>query len=241
MKLTQRENAYRHIRHKVTSGLFSAGQRLYPAALAEEIGVSLIPVREAIGQLQSEGLVVHRPRQGVFVKEIERRDLVDLVEFRTTLECAAAAAAARRISSAQLKELDDLWHELRRTAERFHVPPGSDLNHADDLIEEWHAVDLAFHMMLFRAAGNRRAIRAIEDTHMMIRMFAGSLVFTPKNVQVHTDIYEAVRRHDPKAAHRAMNVHMRRAGKGLLAHFDRLQRHADVGKASAGEFHESMR
>jgi DNA-binding GntR family transcriptional regulator len=241
MKLTQRENAYRHIRHKVTTGLFPAGQRLYPAALAREIGVSLIPVREAIGQLQSEGLVVQRPRRGVFVKEIERRDLVDLVEFRTTLECAAAAAAARRINSTQLKELDRLWHDLRRAAERFHVPPGSELDDRDRLLEEWHAADLAFHMLLFRAAGNRRAIRAIEDTHVMIRMFAGPAVFTVRNLQVHRDIYEAIGRHDPTTARRAMHVHMRRAGKRLIAHYDRLQRHADVDEAPAGDLPNSTR
>jgi DNA-binding GntR family transcriptional regulator len=238
VKLTQRENAYRHIRHKVTTGLVSAGQRLYPAALAREIGVSLIPVREAIGQLQSEGLVVHRPRRGVFVKEIERRDLVDLIEFRTTLECAAAAAAAQRINSAQLKDLDELWQSLCRTAERFLVPPDSDAN---ELLEEWHAADLAFHMVLFRAAGNRRAIQAIEDTHVMIRMFAGPSVFTVRNLQAHTDIYEAIRRHDAKAARQAMNVHMRRAGKRLLAHFDWLQRHENVGGTAAEESPDSIR
>jgi DNA-binding GntR family transcriptional regulator len=240
MKLTQRENAYRHIRHKVTTGLFSAGQRLYPAALAEEIGVSLIPVREAIGQLQSEGLVVHRPRRGVFVKEAERRDLVDLIEFRTALECTAAAAAARRINSAQLKELDRLWQDLSRTAERFRIPPDPASNDLDHLLEEWHAADLAFHMLLFRAAGNRRAIRAIEDTHVMIRMFAGPAVFAVRNLQVHTDIYEAVRRHDSKAARRAMSLHMRRAGRRLLGHFDRRQRHADVGGDTAEDSLDSM-
>jgi DNA-binding GntR family transcriptional regulator len=241
VRITQRENAYRHIRHKVTTGLFSAGERLYPAALAREIGVSLIPVREAIGQLQSEGLVVHRPRRGVFVTEMERGDLVDLIEFRTTLECAAAAAAARRINPAQLKELDVLWQGLCRTAERFHVPPGSDTSELRDLLEEWHAADLAFHMLLFRAAGNRRAIRAIEGTHAMIRMFAGPAVFAVKNLQVHTDIYEAIRRHDPKSGGRAMNVHMHRAGKRLLAHFDWLQRHADVGGSTAEDLPDSIR
>jgi DNA-binding GntR family transcriptional regulator len=157
------------------------------------------------------------------------------------LECTAAAAAAQRISSAQLKELDILWQELCRTAERFHVSPSSELKEADHLLEEWHAADLAFHMLLFRAAGNRRAQQAIEDTHVMIRMFAGPSVFTVRNLQVHKDIYEAIGRHDPKTARRAMHVHMRRAGKRLLAHFDRLQRHADVGGATAGEFPNSTR
>ena len=250
MKLTQRENAYRHIRDKVTTGTFAAGERLFPALLAHEIGISLVPVREAIGQLQSEGLIVHKPRRGIFVKEIERRDLVDLIEFRTTLECAAAAAAARRINESQLKELDERWQDLRRATKPFDVPPGAKLNDLSRLLQKWHLVDLAFHMLLFRAAGNLRAIRAIEDTHVMIRMFgqrvdnptawANPAVYTAENLQVHRDVYEAVRRHDAKAARRAMRVHMRRAGKNLLSRFDWLQRHSDVDAAQTEKFPNSM-
>ena len=170
-KLTQKENAYRHIRNKVTSGLLSAGERLYPAALAREIGTSLIPVREAIGQLQSEGLIVQKPRRGIFVKAMERADLVDLIEFRATLENAAAAAAARRITPAEIWELDGRWHDLCWISERFDVPSGMAPNEQDSLLHEWQLADLAFHLLLFRIAGNRRAIRAIEDTHTMIGMF----------------------------------------------------------------------
>ena len=250
MKLTQRENAYRHIRHKVTAGLFSAGERLYPAALAQEIGISLIPVREAIAQLQSEGLIVHKPRRGIFLKEMERRDLVDLIEFRSTLECPAAANAARRINAAQLMELDERWQDLCR-ATPSDLSPGTKPDDLNRLLQEWHLADLAFHMLLFRAAGNLRAIRAMEDANVMIRMFGERVdnptawedpaAFTATNLQVHRDIYEAGRRHDPKAARRAMSIHMRRAGKNMLARFDWLQRHKDAKQALTGGFPDSMR
>ena len=208
-----------------------------------------MPVREAIGQLQSEGLIVHKPRRGIFVKEIQRRDLVDLIEFRTTLECDAATNAARRINAAQLKELDERWQDLCRATKPFDVPPGTKLNDLNRRLQEWHLVDLAFHMLLFRAAGNLRAIRAMEDTHVMIRMFgqrvdnptawAKPATFTAENLQVHRDVYEAVRRHDAKAARRAMRVHMRRAGKNLLSRFDWIQRHSDAARTET--FPDSMR
>ena len=251
MKPTERENAYRHIQDKVATGTFAAGERLFPALLAREIGISLVPIREAIGQLQSEGLIVHKPRRGIFVKEIERRDLVDLIEFRTTLECAAAAAAARRINADQMKELDERWQDLCQATKPFDVPPGMELNDIGRLLQEWHLVDLAFHMLLFRAAGNLRVIRAMEDTHVMIRMFgqrvddptawANPAAYTAKNLQVHRVVYEAVRRHDGKAARRAMRIHMRRAGKNLLARFDWLQRHQRAGEARSEDFPDSMR
>lgn len=250
MKPTQRENAYRHIRDRVASGAVSAGERLYPAILAQEIGVSLIPVREAIGQLESEGLIIHKPRGGIFVRKIERRDLVDLVEFRSTLECAAASAAAKRISPAQLLELDRCWNELRRAAKAFDVLLGDKLDNLSRALQDWHLVDLDFHMLLFRAAGNRRAIRAIEESQVMIQMFghriddpaawADPAKFAADNLYVHQDVYQAVRRRDARAARRAMGVHMRRAGKSMLARFDWFQRHKDVAKAEAEDFPRSM-
>ncbi len=251
MRLTQSENAYRHIRNKVAGGEFTAGERIYPVDLAKEIGVSIIPVREAIRQLQSEGLVVHKPHRGIFVKEIERRDLVDLIEFRTTLECAAAANAARRISPEQLRELEERWQDLCLANEPFAVAAGTKLNDLNQLLQAWHLADLAFHMLLFRAAGNLRAIRAMEDTQVMMRMFGQRVdnpsawvnpaAYTAENLQVHKDVYDAIRRHDPKAARHAMNAHMRRAGKNLLARFDWLQRHRDATESQREDFPDSMR
>jgi DNA-binding GntR family transcriptional regulator len=251
MKLTQRENAYRHIRNKVASGMFSTGKRIYPVQLAKEIGISLIPVREAIGQLQGEGLIVHKPHRGIFVKEIERRDLVDLIEFRTTLECAAAAQAAHRISAAQMVEFSERWQDLCRAKKPFDVPPGTTLDNLNELLQEWHLMDLAFHMLLFRIAGNLRAIRAMEGMHVIMKMFgrrvdnpsawADTAAFTAENLQVHTEVYEAILKHDAKAARRAMRLHMRRAGKNMLARFDWIQRHKDADAATSEDFPDSMR
>jgi DNA-binding GntR family transcriptional regulator len=250
MRPTQKENAYRHIRNRVVSGAMLAGERLYPGALAQEIGVSLVPVREAIWQLESEGLVVHEPRGGIFMRKIERRDLMDLVEFRTALECAAAAAAARRISPALLVELDRCWKELCQTAKAFDVPADGNPNDLTSILQSWHLADLGFHMLLFRAAGSRCAVRAIEQTQVMMQMFghrvdnpaawANPAEYIADNLRVHRDVYEAVRRHDAKAARHAMGVHMRRAGRNMLARFDWFQRHKDVSEVKAKQFSSSM-
>ena len=69
------------------------------------MGVSHIPVREAISQLCSEGLVEQIPRRGAFVRQPNRQELVELIELRKVLECNAAAQAARRIGDADLAEL----------------------------------------------------------------------------------------------------------------------------------------
>ena len=123
MKQTQRENAYHHIRQKLLAGDLPAGGRISAAAMAREMGISHIPVREAISQLRSEGLIVHQSHRGAFAKVMSRIELADLIEFRAVLEGHAAAQAARRISPAQLRELDERWHDLRAAAEAFQVPP----------------------------------------------------------------------------------------------------------------------
>ncbi len=147
MKLTQRENAYRQIRQMLFDGGLQPGVRLSPVALAREIGVSHIPVREAITQLQSEGLVEHVARRGSFVRRMSRNDLIDSIEIRTLLECNAAVKAALRISRPQLADLEHCWQELARLASRFDVPPRT-----PDFLErlaDYLLGDLEFHMCIF--------------------------------------------------------------------------------------------
>jgi len=242
MGQTGRDRAYQHIRRKLAEGVFPVGMRLSPAALAREIGVSHTPVREAISQLQSEGLIIYRAHRGAFVKGPDRQDLLDLIEVRTVLECHAAAMAARRISAGQLQELREQRDALCRLAEAFRVPPGSDLH---ELLTEWLAVDLAFHMVLLRAAGNRRVISVVEETHVVKQMFGyhseppeartDPAEYAAKNLRVHEDIYEAVRQRDPKAARHAMAAHMRRSRKNLMTGFDWRRRQGDLDGVLVGD------
>ncbi len=222
--------------------------RLSPTLLAREIGISHIPVREAISQLQSEGLVTHVAHRGSFVKGMNRQELVDTMEIRTVLECHAAAKAARRISASQLDDLAEKWQRLCQQAQAFKVPPGTNLR---DLLAEWLLADLAFHIAIFKAAGNARAIRVLQDTRSLTQMFghrtdhpaawADPAAFAEQNLRVHRDVYEAICRHDPKAARRAMANHMRLARKNVLARYDWLKRQTSVEHALAEDFPESMR
>ena len=94
-------------------------------------------------------------------------------------------------------------------------------------------------------------IRAIEDAQVFVQMFghrtdhpaawANLQAFWTKNLQVHKNIYDAVCRHDAKAARRAMAMHMRRAGKNMLARFDWLQRHADEESHRVVDYPDSVR
>lgn len=97
-----------------TAGRRSAGgwTRCRRLPWRRKSGSVLLPVREAIGQLRSEGLIVHKPHQGAFAKVMSRVELADLIEFRAVLRGHAVAQAARRISPAQLREL---WRAVERS------------------------------------------------------------------------------------------------------------------------------
>ena len=89
------EQAYKHIRGKLSNGTFVPGEQLVNRVLATEIGVSVIPVREAINRLATEGLVEHVPGSGAFVRQADGQQLHDLYVLRDALEsCAAGEAAA---------------------------------------------------------------------------------------------------------------------------------------------------
>jgi DNA-binding GntR family transcriptional regulator len=231
LKITQRQKAYEYIRERITGGAIATGERVSASALAREIGVSHIPVREAISQLQSEGLIVHRAHQGAFVKGANREELVDVIEVRTLLESHAAASAARNASARQIEELDERWKAICVSAEGI---TRADLAGIQDALKQFLNADLEFHMTILRSAGNRRAIQVIQDLRVMTYMFgyrnddpllmSDPAAFVARNLRVHGDIYEAVRRRDAKAAKKAMAIHMRQAGKTVLARFDRLTR-----------------
>lgn len=249
VKITQRETAYLTIRDRMVSGSLLPGARLSPAHLARDLGISHIPVREAISQLSTEGWVVHLAHKGAFVRRIERQELVDLIEMRSIMECHGASKAARHISKTQLAELDTRWEELCRIAAEFkQLPPGTDLR---ELLGEWLLADLSFHMVLLKAAGNRHVMRVMNEARMMTQMFGyrtdhpaawtNPPSFAESNLAVHRAVYEAVRAQDAKAAKRAMLQHMKLARKNLLARFDWMQRQSDLAQAGAVEFPESMR
>jgi DNA-binding GntR family transcriptional regulator len=246
-----RQRAYNHIRKKLMAGSLPAGARLSPTILAREIGISHIPVREAISQLQSEGLVVHTPNRGAFVRHIARHELVDLFEMRSIVECRAVALAARRISPLQLDDLKASLDALGRLSKAFSLTSG---NSADsyELYQQWQFADAAFHMTLMSGARNRYVMRVVDELRIMSQIFgqradppaawANPARFWQESFHLHINIYEAVARRDAKAAYRAALEHMRKARKNALSRFDWLRRHRDELDGSiTKEFPDSMR
>src|SRR6201999_1561757 len=136
----------------ILEGELKPGERLRAEALAQRFGTSRTPIREALLQLEAQGLVEVEPNRGAVVKAFDAADLRDLYEVRALLEPAAAARAATRISGAQIAELERLCDD-------------------DAPVEEQIASNEAFHRTITAAAGSPRLSTAMRAASGIPRGF----------------------------------------------------------------------
>lgn len=244
---TLKRRAYEHVRNKL-AGEMLPGTRLSPKMLAKEIGISHTPVREALSQLQSEGFLVAHPKKGMFVRQPDRVELVEIIELRTILEVHAAGEAARRIREAELDELEGHTGILYELSQAIAVSPPND---APALLPRWMVADLAFHRLILAVGGNSRVIQVVNDMRILTRMFgfraddpnrwSDTASYFAENYQVHREVFDAIEKHDSKLARLAMTQHMRLTRRSLLARFDALHQKHDVDDPAFQELPESLR
>jgi DNA-binding GntR family transcriptional regulator len=206
------QRAYRHLRQKLLDGSVPPGSRLSYGSIGREIGVSATPVREAVGQLASEGFVELVPQLGAIVRTLTREEAVELYELREALEGFAVQRAAASISPRQSAELEAnlaasaaLVAKVRRSGKK---------SAARSIAAPFHALDLAFHMILLEAAGNRRMLKVVGDSHILTRIFQADrhsfrLDILETTLAEHEAIAAAVRAGDGAAAGEAMRRHIR--------------------------------
>ena len=148
--LPLRDVVFNTLRQAIITGEFAPGERLMEIALANRLGVSRTPVREAIRKLELEGLVVMIPRKGAEVAKITEKDLRDVLEVRSSLEELAAELAAERMN-------DEVKEKLEKALKEFEEAIESDDNAA--IADS----DVDFHDVIFEATGNARLIQIINN------------------------------------------------------------------------------
>ncbi len=206
------QRAYRHIRQKLLDGSVPPGSRLSYGTIGKEIGVSATPVREAVGQLASEGFVELVPQLGAIVRELTREEAIELYELREALESFAARRAAERIGDRLLGELD---RNLASSAMIVSKVRNSGKESADrNVANQFHFLDLAFHMTIIEASRNRRMLKVVGDSHILTRIFqadrhAFRIDILETTQAEHEAIAEAIRSRDTISAQEAMQRHIR--------------------------------
>jgi DNA-binding GntR family transcriptional regulator len=218
-----RQQAYDHLQRKLISGELISGSVLSEQSLAEEIGMSRTPVREAIRTLEMEGVLEQVPRFGTVVRKLDRRDLVELYELREAIEPYATARAAAGISSVDLAAIQTTLDEIRALGAELGKSASAALN--DRQMKRLLSADLTFHLTLLRAAGNGRMMKIVSDSRLLTGVFHSrrqphTRAVLQTTLEQHEQIYKAVRVRDEVAASNAMLSHILHSKAQALGNFD---------------------
>lgn len=203
-----REVVCETLRDAVRRGILQPGERLMEIQLAEDLGVSRTPVREAIRKLEMEGYVIMMPRRGTYVADLSIRDINEVFEIRTSLESLASGLAAERINDDELEKLQRLLVEI-----------GAYIKSGD--MESIVRTDTEFHDLLYQASRNSRLVGIISNLREQLTRFRTTSMSFPGRLKAtleeHRKIVEAIAQGDEKAARKAAEHHMEKSEQTLLA------------------------
>jgi len=149
------EVVYGHLRDHILSGRYAAGQPLRQEEIARALNVSRVPVREALTRLESEGLVVLRPRRGYMVVALAPEEIQEISDICERLESLAALEATRRRTPEDIEALETILAEMDRLARLA-------LEADDDALTAWAAKHREFHARLYASSGRKSLCRLIS-------------------------------------------------------------------------------
>lgn len=196
-----REIVYEELKMQILTGAIKPGTRMMEVELAEDLGVSRTPVREAIRKLEKEGLVTIEPRKGAYASEISMKDMEDILEVRKTMEGLAAGIAAAKITEEQKVELKATMDNFNKAVEE---------NSYDEMISN----DTGFHHIIVESCDNDVLKHMIEQLQELVLRFRYLYFSDFKRAEQmpaeHMEIYEAIDKGDVEGAKEAAAVHIQR-------------------------------
>ncbi len=211
--LPLREVVFNTLRSAILRGTLAPGERLMELTLADRLGVSRTPVREAIRMLEHEGLVIMRPRRGAQVANITVQELNDVLEVRKSLEILAIEKACERMPSADMDEME-------RAAAAFEELAADDSSDLTALAES----DEAFHDFIYRGTGNQRLIRVLANLREQMYRFRVEYLkdedIRKDLTAEHRAILEAVRKRSAAEAVALISKHIDNQQKAI---YDSIQ------------------
>lgn len=202
-----REIVFETLREAIITGKLEPGERLMEIQMAEEMGVSRTPVREAIRKLELEGFVVMIPRKGAYVAGISIKDVTDVFEVRAALEALAAGLAAERITD---QEIDRLGRSLVAYSEQTNQ------QNIEGIVE----TDTDFHDLLYKASRNERLLLIITHLREVIQRVRTVSLSQPGRskdaVDEHRQIVDAIADRNVELAQSLAREHIYNAEYSML-------------------------
>lgn len=198
-------DAYAKVRAAIVESRYPPGHRLVEQRIAEELGLSRTPVREALRMLQAEGLVVSERNRGAIVRPLSETEVVDLYGLRIQLESYAVEVATERATEPELGELVDAADEFRA---------------AGDHVQLLHAANRRFHDGILTAARHHRLTSMLARTVDIPLVFQALRSFGPREIErsdtFHHLIVEAMCRRDGVRASALMGEHIAQGRDAVL-------------------------
>lgn len=200
------EDAAAQLRERIFAGELLPGAFLDEAKLCEQLEISRTPLREALKVLTAEGLVRHEPRRGCFVNQVTETDLDEIFPVLALLEGRSAYEAARNVSDAELRALEELHGKLERHARARRI-------------NEYYAANFAIHEAIITLSNNRWLAQVIADLRKIVKLARLQQLHAPgrldQSLAEHLALFAALKARDCEGAEAAMRTHLTRQREAL--------------------------
>lgn len=199
-----RDLVFENLREAILKGDLTPGQRLMEIQLAESLGVSRTPVREAIRKLELEGFVIMEARKGAYVADISIKEISEVLEVRASLEGLAAYLATERISDEEIKELEEIVKSMNKNL----------------TIEELLEKDVEFHECIFRISNNKKLHNIITSLWEQVYRFRVTYISDnesiPNIIKEHNIILDAIKDRNSELAKKYAKEHIKKAEQFIM-------------------------
>ena len=207
------KKVYRILKASIIKGSLKPGEKILEVNIAEQLGVSRTPIREALRELAAEGFVRMEPNLGMVVVDFSLEELKEVLQTRRVLEGFAASVAAEKISKEEIKKLEEITEKMGICISKNNLVTYSNLN-------------AEFHSLILNICGNKRMMKIcvnLSDSEHRFRIRSlrsnpGRLKYSLKE---HQEIIEALKKKDTEQAERLSKKHIENVLENILTYKDK--------------------
>ncbi|HIC85665.1 MAG TPA: GntR family transcriptional regulator [Desulfobacterales bacterium] len=211
----------KYLERSIFSGKLKPGEQIKEQELAQNLGVSRPPIREAFKVLEAEGLLVRRPHKGVFVREIDKKDLWEIYTLKIKLYGMGTELAFENIDPPLVKKLEQVVERMDRCC--ASDPPE---------IALYQRLNEQFHDMILEASGHERLRKIVATLHNQVKRFSARSLSKPEHIKrschYHRKILEAIKRGHKRATVQLTEEHVAEALKLLNSLMDKNWKKGNV-------------